>query len=217
MKDDTVEINIKPKQEEYDDDNYADDDVDDHLPDDDHARLSAHTQVYKVPKRSGTIDFKTDHLHRNGVEICVNANKLGRQKMNRPVYVSLQVVETGVITNKDVFDDDYMAELDEKIKKEEDKSKELSKAKSEETEDQNKGHAHMNYVEKTIFNMLRETSFLQNNVEGQRKAETRFFQKSKDMHQSIKRWPIIHLVVLIVTGFLQARHMINFFKSRGVM
>jgi len=208
LKDDTVEINMKPKSDDDDDNNFYDKE-----PDDDHARISARTQVYKVLKKSGTIYFKTDHHHSNGAEICVNISK----KMNWPVYISLQVIETAVVTRKDFFDDDYMIELDLDIRNEKEKSKDLLKAKSEETEDQNKGHAHMNYIEKTIFNMLRETSFLQNNVEGQRKAEAKFFQKSKYMHQSIKRWPIIHLVVLIVTGFLQAKHMMNFFKSRRLM
>jgi len=200
-----LRIDIKPKHE--DDDLYDDD------TDDDSTRITAKTQSYNVPKKSGTLELKPEFSVYGFVEICVIANK----KMTRPVYVSLQVIETGAVKENEFFDDDYMAMLDQNIEHEEEKAKKLSGVKAEETENQVKGHAHLNYVEKTVFNMLREASFLQNNVEAQKKAEAKYFHKSKAMHLSSKRWPVIHLLVLIVTGFLQAKHMMNFFKSRRVM
>merc|ERR1740124_826378 len=50
MNEDNLRIDIKPKHE--DDDDFWDDDDDDHLPDDDSA-ITAQTQSYNVPKKSG--------------------------------------------------------------------------------------------------------------------------------------------------------------------
>jgi hypothetical protein len=36
------------------------------------------------------------------------------------------------------------------------------------------------------------------------------------MNRASQYWPIIHLVVLLVTGFTQANHIIRFFKSRHI-
>jgi len=218
---DNVEIVIRPTAYDDDDDSYMDDeydDDDDDEPDDDHAKQAANTQNYKVPKKSGTIDFHIKH-HGPRVQVCVYGNKQGREKMSRTLFVSLtvtmEVTFDGNFENS--FNDDYMntlmAEKDEidMIKEENLINKEAEKR------DQKQGHAHLSSMEKSIASMVRDVDYIQNYAKAQKTLEGKFFNKSKELNSSIKIWPALHVLVLMVTGFAQARHMIKFFKSRRVM
>lgn len=194
---DTLYINIQPANS--DDDFYSDDDVT--MENDASTILN-----YRVPKKIGRVEY-TATGGRN-LEICVGANTEGRQRMTRPTLVSLKLIESAKL-DKDFFSLDFLAEKEGE--------KQQLERKVKETEVQKEGHAHLTYTEKTIYNLLKEAMLVQGNADVQRKAEAKFFQKSKDMHASIKMWPILHLIVLIVTGVINAKYMVGFFKSRRVI
>merc|ERR1740124_618902 len=113
MNEDNFRIDIKPKHE--DDDLYDDD------TDNDSTRITAKTQSYYVPKKSGTLELKPEFSVYGFVEICV----IAYNKMTRPVCVSLQVIETGSVKENEFFDDDYMAMLDQNIEHEEEKKQKV--------------------------------------------------------------------------------------------
>lgn len=219
---DNVEIVIRPTAFDDDDDSYMDDEYDDdddgdHVPDDDHVQQAAKTQNYKVPKKSGTIDF---HIHHHGprLQICVYGNKQGRE-MPRTLFVSLRVT-AAAISDVDVakfFDDDYMNGLMVEYDNLEANQESNLIKKEEEKINQKQGHAHLTSMEKSIVSMVRDVDNLQNYAKAHKTLEGKFFSKSKGLYSSIKIWPALHILVLIVTGFVQARHMMNFFKSQRVM
>lgn len=207
MRGDNIEITIQPA--------LADDDAfdvdDDQQMDDDTNRRHSSAKSYRVPKKNGSIEYESKWGA--DLEICVNANKDEHQRMTKPTMVSLKVVETASLRKDADFGRQFSAEFLEE-KKEETK---LEKDKDQQKMDQNKAHEHMSTTEKTIYNLIREVGLVQGNADNQRKHEARFFKKTKDMHRATKIWPIIHLIVLIVTGTFNARYMVRFFKSRRVM
>lgn len=194
---DSIEIIIRPNVS--DDDFYTDDMG---L----HSEKESRTMNYRVPKKSGSLEY----IAEGGFEldVCVNGNPKGSKRMIRPLLVSLKLIESGKLA-KDDFSLEFLAEKEEE--------KEQDKLKQKQNADQKEGHAHLTYTEKTIYNLLREAGLVQGNAEVQKKAEAKFFQKSKDLHASIKMWPIIHLLVLLVTGFINAKYMVGFLKSRRVI
>jgi hypothetical protein len=54
------------------------------------------------------------------------------------------------------------------------------------------------------------------NADYAKEQEVFFHESSLAMNRASQYWPIIHLVVLLVTGFTQANHIIRFFKSRHI-
>jgi len=220
MREDFLEINIKPK---HGDDDLFNDDHDDYGPDDDSTEQKENLQVYKVPKRSGSVNFELNNHGVGNVEVCVNGNREGRNKNIRPTFVALDIKETGTHTQKEMMFKEWgkatepLSELQEAESKLKSKKLEVALSKGIEDHNKEKASAHFNHLEKQIYTMFREIGYLQNNADAQKKAESKFFQKSVEMQKSAGRWPIVHLFVLIACGYLQARHMMNFFKSRRVM
>ena len=47
--------------------------------------------------------------------------------------------------------------------------------------------------------------------------ETEFEQVNRDMNNAAKRWPMFHLGVLFVAGFMQMKYMMSFFKNRHLI
>jgi len=76
---------------------------------------------------------------------------------------------------------------------------------------------HLNDMDRAINQMIRESNLLLTNADAVKNVEAKFHQKSVDINAASKWWPILHLVVLLVTGFTQANHVINFFKMRYVI
>eukprot|EP00555_Chaetoceros_dichaeta_P009343 CAMPEP_0198264364 /NCGR_PEP_ID=MMETSP1447-20131203/15434_1 /TAXON_ID=420782 /ORGANISM="Chaetoceros dichaeta, Strain CCMP1751" /LENGTH=226 /DNA_ID=CAMNT_0043953265 /DNA_START=32 /DNA_END=709 /DNA_ORIENTATION=+ len=168
MGSDTLNIFIQPANR--DDDFYNDDEVG--------IKVDANQIVnYNVPKKSGRVEYTAIGGH--DLEICVGANTNGRKRMSRPTMVSLKFIESAKL-DKDFFSLEFLAEKEEE--------KEQGELKVKETEVQKKGHVHLSNTEKSIYNLLKEASLVQGNADVQRKAEAKFFQKSKDMHASIKMW-----------------------------
>lgn len=94
---------------------------------------------------------------------------------------------------------------------------EQQKERREMMKDQKVAFQHMTYLEKAIYNMVRETDLLINNADASKEQEAIFFQQGMDMHMAAKWWPILHLLVLFVTGYTQANHIVSFFKTRHII
>jgi len=107
---------------------------------------------------------------------------------------------------REVIDDVYAKEFGD-----------LFKNDSEAGKDQKLAKEHMSAMEKTIFSMVSETDLLIGVADISKEEEALFSQKSIDMNSAAKWWPIMHLLVLFVTGYTQANHIVSFFKSRHII
>jgi len=76
---------------------------------------------------------------------------------------------------------------------------------------------HMSHMEHSLHRLLQETDGFVTNADYMKEQEAIFHQRSVDMNQISKYWPILHLMVLLVTGFTQANHIVKFFKSRHII
>jgi len=155
----------------------------------------------KISVASGNIKYNKaldpKSLADHDLEVCVDTSGFSRN--SAPILFSLKF--------REVIDDEFNIEFG-KI------SKDNSAANGE---DQKLAKEHMTYMEKQVFNMVSDTDMLIGGADISKEEEAQFSQKSIDMNSAAKWWPIIHLLVLFVTGYTQANHIISFFKSRHII
>ena len=70
--------------------------------------------------------------------------------------------------------------------------------------------AEMTRIERSMHHILSEANFA-------KERDSIFHKQSNDMHAATLFWPIMHVGVLLVTGFTQASHIVRFFKSRRII
>jgi hypothetical protein len=73
---------------------------------------------------------------------------------------------------------------------------------------------HVSRIEGDLAKLERMVDMILTNADYAKEREADFHELSLAMNRASQYWPIIPLVVLLVTGFTQANHIIRFFKSR---
>jgi len=175
--------------------------------DDDRAGAQSVTRQ-QIKTATGQINYNK-HMdkqsHEHDVKICVEVKNRSNRKT--PVLFSLKFVE--------ISEDFKMAFPDMQFNGEGPK---LSQAGGADIgKDQTLAKEHLTFLEKSIFNMVRETDLLIGSADVSKEEDAVFSKKSMDMYSAAKWWPIMHLAVLFVTGYTQANHVVSFFKSRHII
>jgi len=65
-------------------------------------------------------------------------------------------------------------------------------------------------IESQMHAVLREADFA-------RERDSIYHTKTDAMHKATIFWPIVHVGILLVTGFTQANHIVQFFKKRRII
>ena len=94
---------------------------------------------------------------------------------------------------------------------------EMTKANMEHHENQKHAKVHLNYLDRVVANLVKEANLLLSTADQIKDEEAAFHQKSIDMNSASKWWPMLHIMVLLATGFTQANHIVSFFKSRHII
>ena len=65
-------------------------------------------------------------------------------------------------------------------------------------------------IEKSMHGVLKNADFL-------KEQDAKFHKQAQDMDSATMFWPIVQVCVLLMTGFTQARHIVEFFKQRRII
>lgn len=65
-------------------------------------------------------------------------------------------------------------------------------------------------IEKSMHAVLKNADFL-------KEQDAKFHKQAQDMDSATMFWPIMQVCVLLMTGFTQARHIVEFFKQRRII
>jgi hypothetical protein len=68
----------------------------------------------------------------------------------------------------------------------------------------------LNRIESEMHAVLREADFA-------RERDSVYHIKTDAMHKATTFWPIVHVCILLATGFTQANHIVHFFKKRRII
>merc|ERR550539_243825 len=139
-------------------------------------------------------------IGRGIVHICAEIKELPGRKYPRPTLFGLHITEAR--RDRDEIDPyDVAVDTSQEKRKIEEHNKGQEAAKR-----------HLSEMERLLMHMIRETNSLLKNADQIKDDEVSFHQKSMDMNSASRWWPILHVIVLLVTGFTQANHVIKFFK-----
>lgn len=145
-----------------------------------------------LPDMDGKLKYSTDAV--GTIHICAMIEELPGRKYPRPTLVGLRIIESG--------------EMDEP---------EPPKKSAEDEKGQVAAKKHLSEMEKIMMGMIRDTNLLLRNADSIKEDESSFHQRSLEMNSASRWWPMMHVVVLLVTGFTQANHVIKFFKSMHII
>ena len=93
-------------------------------------------------------------------------------------------------------------------------------AKSEslqvDNQSQRKAKEHFSQMEKTLQSLISKTEMILRQADFAKELEVEFHEQSIAMNKASQWWPIVQLCVLLVTGFTQANHMVQFFRKHHI-
>jgi emp24/gp25L/p24 family/GOLD len=68
----------------------------------------------------------------------------------------------------------------------------------------------MDRIEHEMHTIIREADFF-------KERDAAYHQHTDDLHKATLFWPILHVGILLLTGFTQANHIVRFFKTRRII
>ncbi|KAL7548042.1 hypothetical protein ACHAWF_011329 [Thalassiosira exigua] len=84
------------------------------------------------------------------------------------------------------------------------------------TESQRNAKEHFSQMEKTLSGLISKTNMILRQADYAKELEVEFHEQSIAMNKASQWWPIVQLCVLLVTGFTQANHMVQFFRKHHI-
>ena len=161
----------------------------------------------ELVQKQGRVEFLTGK-DSGTVEVCVQSILASSKK---PARFHLRV--DMVASDKEYDDDDQYLDDDFSVQ--------AKKAKKEKTKDPE--HLEHKEVSTKLSRLERDLQTLQNRVKAMlnnadynKDQEAVFHEQSISMNRASKYWPIIQLIVLLVTGFTQANHIVRYLKSHHI-
>jgi len=77
--------------------------------------------------------------------------------------------------------------------------------------------AHLTHMEMEIGRIEKAMHAVLKNADFLKEQDALFHKQAQDMDSATMFWPIVQVCVLIMTGFTQARHIVEFFKQRRII
>lgn len=156
----------------------------------------------ELSQKKGKIEFMVGNDSGN-VEICIQSIIASTKK---PARFHLKV---DMLASDEEYtdDDEYEGENVEQKK---------AKAKDPDHLEHHEISTKMSRLERDLQTLNNRVKACLNNADFNKDQETIFHEQSISMNRASKYWPIIQLVVLIVTGFTQANHIVRYLKSHHI-
>jgi len=84
------------------------------------------------------------------------------------------------------------------------------------SESQKNAKEHFSMMEQMLSRLISKTDMILRQADYAKELEVDFHEQSIAMNRASQWWPIVQLCVLLMTGFTQANHMIQFFKKHHI-
>ena len=151
----------------------------------------------ELDQKSGSILFLTGETD-GQVEVCVQSVMAS---IKNPTRISIQV---NMAASEDDDDSDDLTKQQA--------TDGTGDGKMEHSEVQ----AKMSRLERDIQTLNNRVKAALNNADYNKEQEAAFHQQSVNMNRAATYWPIIQLVILLVTGFTQANHIITYLRTHHI-
>jgi len=153
----------------------------------------------ELTHKKGRIEFMTGN-DSGTVEICVQSIIASTKKPTR-VHIKVDMLAD----DEEYNDDEYGGEYSEE-----------QQAKDPDHLEHKELASKMSRLERDMKTLNNRVKAALNNADFNKDQETIFHEQSISMNRASKYWPIIQLIVLIITGFTQANHIVRYLKSHHI-
>ena len=147
----------------------------------------------ELTQRQGTIEFLTGEED-GTVDICVQSIVANR---NSPTRIAIKVT---------------MASAAKESSQDETPSKDAAGNKIS----HDAAKQEMSRLERDLQTLSNRVRAILNNADFNKDQEVAFHDQSVAMHSAAMYWPIIQLIVIILTGFTQANHIVRYMKTHHI-
>lgn len=76
---------------------------------------------------------------------------------------------------------------------------------------------HISKLEHSVQILQNELSIILKDADYSKEQFAVYAQEKYDMYLEAGRWPILHIIVLVLAGFMQAQHIVSFFKKKHLI
>lgn len=149
------------------------------------------THRHELKETSGKLTYKA--VGEGKVKICVKIDEIPGRRYIKPALIGFRIKESGELDDLG----DGVASADKK--------------------DQDAAKSHMSEMERILNKMIKDVNLLLKNADLIKDDEAGFHRQSDEMNSAAKWWPMMHICVLLVTGFTQANHVVKFFKGKHII
>ena len=166
---------------------------------DDRIRMSGQGRVREeLKQKKGEIDFRTGD-NDGKVDICVQALSA---TLAKPTRFALNIT---------------IQQTEDELEKDKEKLEAASGGGSGgDTLEVNAVQREMSRLERDMQTLNNRIQTILSNADYNKDQEVTFHEQSVGMNRAATYWPIIQLAILLITGFTQANHIVNFMKSRHI-
>ncbi|KAL3940140.1 MAG: hypothetical protein SGBAC_005257 [Bacillariaceae sp.] len=77
--------------------------------------------------------------------------------------------------------------------------------------------SHLTFLEGQLAHYERKMHVMLKTADMVREFDAKYHQKTDAMNQATIFWPVVHVGILLITGFTQAQHIVNFFQKRRII
>jgi hypothetical protein len=153
----------------------------------------------EISQQTGFINFKTidEESEEGGVDICVQSIVASP---HTPVRFNLYVD-----VNEDMAEDSW---IDSFV---------TNEVVIQTMEQVNEAKVVMSQLEKDMRSLTNRVRTIMNSADYNKEQEAEFHDQSVQMNRAASYWPIIRLIFLFLTGFVQVNHIITYMKSRHII
>lgn len=153
--------------------------------------------VKDLDSKKGSVEYITKQDGQ--VSICVQS--LTASSVN-PTPISLRVTESPA--------------GGESVSPPKEATSEVAPGEQLDSQSQRNAKAHFSQMEKTLSGLISKTDMILRQADYAKELEVEFHEQSIAMNKASQWWPILQLSVLLITGFTQANHMIQFFRKHHI-
>lgn len=159
---------------------------------------------HPLEQRNGTFSYYTGALNGGSLEICLQSYTAN---VEHPSRIALRIedtadqVEIEMALQKERL---LLVQQQQQVQKEQqDREQKLLAGES-------------SRISAELMRLYRRAKGLNEDVEYTKESESRFFTTSILLNHAVRNWYIVRIMVLIISGYLQASYIMKYMKSRNM-
>ena len=159
---------------------------------------------HPLEQRNGTFTYYSGALHGGSLEICIQSYTANYE---HPSRVALRI--------EDLSDqiEIAMALQNERQMRLEQRQQVLNE---QQTREQKLLSGESSRITAELMRLYRRAKGLNEDMDYTKESESRFFTTSISLNDTVRNWYLVRLLVLLITGYLQASYVIKYMKARNM-